>query len=241
MIVWVFSFCMLYLTVGEPMVESLIFKTILKSPHNNSAKITMYRRSFIRTWIELIALVLLLLYFKVPFKQLGFTPIDWPRFTWEAWILIAAAILYFVSFYLFTTILYRFSDKVKEGTIKSLLPFHHVIPAASNEKVWWTVNSLCSVIEEFFYRGFVVFFLMHIFPGCSFAWAAVGSVFLDGIRYVARWKAAIYVFYSSAFFALSYGLFHSIYPAMILHVIHDLRILLAPLDSIAKRALQNDK
>ena len=237
------SIFMIYLIIGEPVIETWVFSSFLKTKKVVSSRLIMFKRSFIRTWVTAAILVGLLIYFNTSFALLGFVPLHWSNFwSHSVWIKIVAAcavLIYFILFYLSSTILYRLSEKKRMSVVKKLLPFNHVLPQTSQEKKWWFINSLSSAVEEFFYRGFVIFFLMYIFPECNFLFAAVLSVLLDGLRYVGRWQAAIYVFFSSTLFVLLYGLFRSIYIAMILHVIHDLRILLMPIDDI--HAAANNK
>jgi hypothetical protein len=236
---WIFGLFMVYLILGEPLLETRLFASFVKNKGGAWSRIKMYQKGFKRTWITAAVLVMLLIYNKIPFQALGFVPAHWSSVfdapIWFKALIIAAFVAYFVYFYLFAVIMHWFSPKIKAKVVEKLLPFYPVLPSNPKERLWWTINSLSSFIEEFFYRGFLIFFLLLIFPEIGFWAAAVLSVLLDALRYIGRMKALVYVVYSSAFFVFFYGVFHSIYVPMIFHIIHDLRVLLMPIQAVHQR------
>lgn len=230
---------MVYLILGEPLLETRLFASFIKNQGGAWSRLRMYKKAFKRTWVAAAVLVGVLIYYRVPFTALGFHAPDWDAFLlapiWFKGLVVAAVIAYFAYFYLFPVILHYFSSEIQRKVVDKLLVFHPVLPSLREERLWWKINACSAFIEEFFYRGFVIFFLLLLFPFLGFWWAAVISVFLDALRYVGRIKALVYVVYSSAFFVFFYGVFHSIYVPMVLHIIHDLRVLFMPIAAVQKR------
>lgn len=230
---------MVYLVVGEVLMESLVFSQFTHHKGTKSSRALMYQKGFIRSWILAIFFFSIVFYYKLPLTDFGFRPVDLTGIANYSLItkiiLILIAVAYFAYFYLFSVILYRFNPSLKEKVIIKLLPFKEILPENKTERCWWMANSFTSFIEEVLYRGFVIFYLTTVFPGTSLLIAAVASVALDALRYVTRPAAVLYVIYSSTVFVLGYVVFDSIYVAILLHIIHDLRVLFMPLDAVYKR------
>ncbi len=225
-----------YLFILEPYLEYRLYSDYTNNDQVD-AKVAMYRSAWLRNICVASCILFGAYYYSVPLSSLGFRALSWPH-SWISEVGFALMfIVYFFMFYWFTVIYYRFSPIVKSKVVSRLVPFSMVLPMTVFEKRWWAINAFSSSFEELIYRGFVFFAFIQCFPTLSIYLIAVLSVLLDGLRYIHRPAAMWYVLMSSIIFVTSFLLFQSIWPAIFLHTIHDLRVLFMPLNSIQKLML----
>lgn len=234
-----FGLLLLYCFIGEPLLETRVFRHFIQHQNSLGAREHMYQHAFVRTWLMCLAFFALAIYFQLPLAQFGF---QWPtyhhnihQFSYDILLLLFLFLggVYFVYYYYLPILASRFNAKVREKTIQKLLGFKSILPVNAREKTWWSVNALSAVVEELLYRGVVFYYVLSFFSGWYGVVTAIGvSLFFDAFRYIGRLKAFVYVFFSSTIFVLSYVLFHSIYVPMILHVVHDIRVLFMPIDQV---------
>lgn len=231
---WLF---LLYLLVFEPFVErkeTLQFAKNWKT--NKNARLVMYKKGILRNWILGVVVLLLAWVCNIPLSKLGLRPIEIHYFStfsmFTQILVILFVVWYFLYFYFYATIGVRiaskFSDRCRQYAIRKIKNVEFVTPRTGWEYWWWVVNAFTSAVEELAYRGFVFYFLPFIFPGVSIWFIVLVSISLEAIRYFPRWSAMKYVATSGLTFALCFVVFHSIFAAMLLHVIYDLRTLAVP-------------
>lgn len=232
--IYAFGFLLLaYLLGVEPFLRSAsrkrFFSSFQQDPH---ARSKMYQHDFMRNVFIGICTIVIAWICSISPTQLGLTRIDLQHlFTYPllAQIIIIAIFAYFVFyFFFFVTIGVRLHKKLRTYLVNKVKVVAPAAPCTLKEYLWWTANSFASVFEELAYRGFVFFFIAYLWHAAPVWFLGIIAVLCEAIRYAPRWAAMKYVATRAAVFTLAFVVFHSLYAAIILHIIYNLRIMAVP-------------
>jgi membrane protease YdiL (CAAX protease family) len=227
-----------FLAVGEPLAEAAGYKTFMASlSTDRNARLNLYRAAFVRTWIVTLAIVMAMYFDRIPLAQLGLRPVDMSVFL--AWpllgkVAVSALLALFVLYMLSPILLSLLGTPVKEEVARRLEYVIHITPESTPEKAWWVANSITSVSEELIYRGFVFFACLLWWPAAPLAALVIVSCVLDGLRYAHRPAAALNVLLTGIVSCLLFIMFGSLWIAMAVHFLHDIRVLAFPLAETRK-------
>ncbi len=223
----------IYLIFGEPLIERIQYVKFFKSWETDiQARIRLYKQAFFRNW-ALGGLIIVAAWISdTPFSALGFRHVNFQLFysypTLIQIIILLSVLGYLFYFYFLAIFGIHLNHNIREYVIKKIKPMQHLAPRTKSEYFWWVANALTAAIEELLYRGFIFFFLPIVFPKISILLIASISIFLDALRYVPRLSAMCFVASTGVIFTISFIIFDSLFPAMFLHIIHDLRALAVP-------------
>jgi len=233
-----------FLIAGEPLSEAAGYKRFMASlGSDKNGRITLYRAAFIRTWIVTLAIVAAAYFTKVPFAKLGLRPIDMSTFL--AWPLLGKTavltlVVLFVVYMLTPILIPLLGAPYKSEVGRRLEYVIHITPENTPERAWWVANSITSVDEELIYRGFVFFACLLWWPAAPLIVPVAIASVLDGMRYIHRPSAALNVLLTGIISCLLFIMFGSLWIAMAVHFLHDIRVLAFPLDEtrafIARRS-----
>ncbi|MGA2887007.1 MAG: CPBP family intramembrane glutamic endopeptidase [Terracidiphilus sp.] len=227
-----------FLAVAEPLAEAAGYKTFMASLGTvRNARLRLYRAAFVRTWIVTLAIITATYFAKVPLAQLGLRSINMSVFM--AWPLLGKSCIFvllalFVLYMLSPILLSLLGAPIRAEVARRLEYVVHITPENTTEKAWWVANSITSVCEELIYRGFVFFACLLWWPAAPLALLVVVSCVLDGLRYAHRPAAALNVFLTGIISCLLFVMFGSLWIAMAVHFLHDIRVLAFPLAETRK-------
>lgn len=122
------------------------------------------------------------------------------------------------------------SPNIKESVRLKMKEYKDILPESPLDRVYWSINAFMSVVEELIYRGLILFYLPYFFPEVNIVYFILLSLTADAVRYVSRTNALGYVLFTSSMFIMTSLIYNSIYPAIVLHVLQDLRVLFMPID-----------
>jgi CAAX protease family protein len=230
MMFYVLTLFIIYLFLVEPIAEHWAFNRH-KASGLASSKVKMYKNALYRNIFLLACVVVYCGYFHIPATAFGMRPVSIAAVSgYPAFILIPSlgyGLFYFA--YLYAPIILSYFDADVERSVRQKMDaYRDILPETSRDRCYWAINSLMSVIEEIIYRGFLLFYLPGLFPHIPILFFIALSLTGDAIRYVTRPNALWYVVLTSTTFVISSLLFNSLYPAIILHILQDLRILVMP-------------
>lgn len=221
-----------YVSLLEVFFERTAMKKFVKDDNANSKK-KLYIHGFIRTWaLGVVFLACISLFSIYPHQLfLVFPSIEKGLFSFHPYLQIG--IILFLAwwvgyFFIFALGLVRIGNYFRPYIINKLKPVESITPKTAPEYFWWIANAFSSPIEELIYRGFIFFFFTTFYPSVPIWCVIFISIGLEAVHYAPRWVAMKYVATSGLAFTLCFLIFHSIVPAMILHVIYDLRTLGLP-------------
>jgi hypothetical protein len=234
-----------YLLILEPRYEhkaQIKFNETIKE-NSDKARVMLYRQAFVRNWIMGLILLASLWFSGVSFADVGFRPIEWARVTTYSpgvsALLLVLLVLYLIYFYFIPLVGVYVSLGLRKFVLKIITPMYQLAPRTKTQYTWWIANSLSASVEEFIFRGFVIFFLSYALPALPFWVVIIASLALDATRYKPRWMAVQYVFMTGIIFVAALLAFHSLYAAMLVHMIHDFRTLGVPFYLVRRQQQQN--
>lgn len=232
---WVLMVCV---ALVEPFFERREMQQFVQNYQLNGARLTLYRRGFIRTWLIGIIFVGLCALLHITPHQLSLQEpslnafLEFPAYLQ---VLMGAFLVWWVAyFFLFAVCIVRIGQKFRPYMLKKMTPVEGITPRTGAEYFWWIANAFSSPIEELIYRGFIFFFFITFYPSVPLFFIVLISIGLEAVHYAPRWAAMKYVATSGLAFTLCFLLFHSVIAAMILHVIYDLRTLAVPFHWVRK-------
>ena len=229
-----------YLLFLEPRFERKEMRNLISDYQSDTpVRLKLYKSAFYRTWILGLVVLFAILIAGTPLEKIGFRPITFTAFTHLPFLLKLALgiflIWYFTYFYLFATIGARIFSRFKPYLLSKMKPVENVTPRTKQEYIWWIANALSSAIEEFIFRGFIFYYFLLLLPQTPLRIIGIISILLESIRYFPRYAAMKYVATNGLVFTLAFLLFNSVFAAMIVHVIYDLRTLAVPFHWLRKK------
>ena len=222
-----------YLVFIEPYLRNKsrkYFFTNYKTDKNARAK--MYRQDFVRNIFIGFLVISLAWITSISPSELGLRPPSVHQFLAYPligkFILVAIFCWFIFYFFFFVTIGVRLHKRFRAYLVNKVRVVAPSAPVTLKDHCWWTANALASAFEELAYRGFVFFLVFYLWPSASIWIAGVIAVLLEAVRYAPRFAAMKYVAERAAVFTLAFIVFHSLWAAIILHVIYNLRIMAVP-------------
>jgi membrane protease YdiL (CAAX protease family) len=113
------------------------------------------------------------------------------------------------------------SDETLRARVRErLAPVERLLPRTSQEFPWFTALAITAgVCEEFLFRGYVLWYLVHLMPSPA-AWALQALLFGLGHAYQGR-RGIVMTGLAGAFFSGVVYLSGSLWPAMLIHALMD--------------------
>lgn len=117
--------------------------------------------------------------------------------------------------------------------------WHVLLPSTKQERGWWLACAVTvGVCEEFVYRGFLLFYLLQLFPQLPFTVdVALSSSIFGAAHLYQGWRGAAVTMGLGAFLAYLVWWSGSLVPSMIAHALIALRVLLIPGSATGTSAL----
>ena len=173
-----------YLLLFVPVAELLTYRRYKKQiAVNTFNKQAFYNSVLIELWAPVLGVLILVLQGQITLQDIGLNAIIWNPFGINNWLFIAAVIVVVIPILLILLSIYNFvgiksspafreaylaAVKKQEGDenqeYKQLI--YAILPKGLSEKIHWLFVSLTAgITEEILFRGFLVFFIHHLFPG----------------------------------------------------------------------------
>jgi membrane protease YdiL (CAAX protease family) len=221
-----------YTVLVEPFLRTNFYRMLKKQLNiDPSARLLFYRTQVLWEWSWVVVLVLIVIPIPEPLKWLGLVVPN--QF---GWIILLALIFGVVL----SIVLLRRSPNAMAAMQRSLQSSSILLPSNPSERKWFAITAITAgICEELLYRGFLMSYIPTIFP--MFAQQFIIITILSGIIYgLSRAYLGMKGITQTAFtgfsFAIVYFLSGSLLPAMIFHILAELRtlILWQPVDQKKK-------
>jgi hypothetical protein len=228
------SACLLiYLLVLAPVLENHAFAKFLRDlPSHPNARINLYRQACLTFTFLGILLLIFAKSQNIPYADLGLRTIDVHYFSslspYVQILSIGYLAWYIIYFFIFVIVAVRLNQRLRNYFIRKVKAFHFIAPQTLKESLWWVATCMSAAGEELVYRGFIFYCGQHFLPNIPIGFIALFSIALEVLRHAPYLKSMKYATYSGISFTLSFLIFNSLYPAIIFHVIYDLRMLAMP-------------
>jgi membrane protease YdiL (CAAX protease family) len=199
-------------------------------------RIKLYIECVIEVWLIAVVVLILLIFAKVPYENIGLKAIDTGYVDYPAWAKIVTYVIcgLYLALFLYQTAGYLFSVKYRAQlneklagkkdngkTYDSMLDI--MLPRKRREKLWFTLVSVTAGIgEEIVYRGFLVYLLFDLFPAAPFFAILIIAGLIFGAAHCYQGFSGIIktgllgVMFTSLYFASG-----SLLPGILLHFISD--------------------
>jgi membrane protease YdiL (CAAX protease family) len=211
-----------YTVLVEPILRTNFYRMLKKQLKiDPSARMLFYRTQVLWEWSWVVVLVLIVIPIPEPLRWLGLILPN--QFGWI--ILLALLIGVFLSIFLL-----RRNPNAMAAMRRSLESSSVLLPSTPSERWWFTLNAITAgICEELLYRGFLMSYMPTIFP--MFAMQFVLISILSGIVYgLSRaylgMKGIAQTALTGFSFAIIYFLSGSLLPAMLFHILAELRTLI---------------
>ena len=210
-----------YTVLVEPFVRTNFYRMLKKQLKiDPTARLLFYRTQVLWEWSWVVVLILIVLPIPEPLNWLGLVVPN--QFGWI--ILLAMLIGVVLSIFLL-----RRNPNAMAAMRRSLESSSILMPATPTERKWFAVTAITAgICEELLYRGFLMSFIPTIFP--MFARQFVIISIISGIIYgLSRaylgMKGILQTALTGFSFAIVYFLSGSLLPAMVVHIVAELRTL----------------
>jgi uncharacterized protein len=208
-----------YMVLVEPLLRANFYRNLKKQlPVDPNARLLYYRTQVLWELSWLVVLVLILIPIQNPLQWLGLTLPN--QLGW----VIALALL--VGIVLSIYLIKRNPDALANMR-QSLEPSAPTLPSTPAERKWFTIATVTAgICEELLYRGFFLSYLRTVLPGWNWIVLALLSGIVYGLsRAYKGWKGILTTALAGFSYSVVYYLSGSLLPAMIFHIMADLRTL----------------
>jgi membrane protease YdiL (CAAX protease family) len=209
-----------YTVLVEPFLRTNFYRNLKKQLIiDPSARILFYRTQVLWEWSWVVVLVLIVIPIPQPLAWLGLTmpnQIGW---------IITAALLLGIGL---STVLLRRNPGAMEAMQRSLEASSVLLPSTPAERKWYAAAAITAgICEELLYRGFLMRYLPATFPMLDWLVVAILSGIIYGLsRAYQGFKGMSQTALTGFSFAIVYYLSGSLLPAMVFHVLAELRTLM---------------
>jgi membrane protease YdiL (CAAX protease family) len=210
-----------YTVLIEPLLRTNFYRMLKKQLNiDPTARLLFYRTQVLWEWSWVVVLVLIVVPIPEPLKWLGLVLPN--QFGWI--ILLALLIGVVLSIFLL-----RRNPNAMAAMRRSLESSSILLPTTPSERKWFAVTAITAgICEELLYRGFLMSYLPSNFP--MFAGQFILISILSGIIYgLSRvylgMKGILQTALTGFSFAIVYFLSGSLLPAMVVHILVELRTL----------------
>jgi uncharacterized protein len=189
-----------------------------------------YLKGMFGQWLMLIPMVIIVLSLGWSPQQLGLQSPN-NKFL----VIFFAAVLVIVFF---AQVVYiRRMARTAEGRVqlrRSMSGPLLLLPHTPKERALWVLLSLTAgFCEELLYRGFMIAYLMYIFPHVNFVLAIIIAAVLFGIGHIYQKLAGVLgTGVMGVVFGFLYFFTGSLFLPMVVHTLFDMRLLLIDISSI---------
>ena len=208
-----------YTILVEPFLRTNFYRMLKKQLVTDpSARILFYRTQVLWEWSWMLVLVVIAIPIPKPLTWFGLTipnQIGW---------IITAALLIGIGL---STMLLRRNPGALEAMRRSLESSAALLPSTPIERKWYAVAAITAgICEELLYRGFLMSYMASTFPGLDWLLMAIVSGIIYGLSRIYQGFRGIFQTALTGFsFAIVFVLSGSLLPAMIFHVLAELRTL----------------
>jgi membrane protease YdiL (CAAX protease family) len=209
-----------YTVLVEPFLRTNFYRNLKKQLNiDPSARILFYRTQVLWEWSWVVVLVLIVIPIPQPLAWLGLTmpnQIGW---------IVTAALLLGIGL---STVLLRRNPGAMEAMQRNLEASSVLLPSTPAERKWYAAAAITAgICEELLYRGFLMRYLPATFPMLDWLVVAILSGIIYGLsRAYLGFKGITQTALTGFSFAIVYYLGGSLLPAMVFHVLAELRTLM---------------
>lgn len=208
-----------YTVLVEPILRTNFYRMLKKQLNTNAAaRLPYYRTQLLWEWSWVVVLALILIPMKLPFNWLGLAlpnQIGW---------IVTAALLLGIGL---STYLLKRNPGAMEAMRRSLESSWILLPTTPEERRWFAATAITAgICEELLYRGFLTHYVTSMFPGLDWLMAAILTGIVYGLsRAYQGFKGISQTALTGFSFAIVYYLSGSLLPAILFHMLAELRTL----------------
>ncbi len=209
-----------YTVLVEPFLRTNFYRNLKKQLNiDPSARLLFYRTQVLWEWSWVVVLMVIVIPIPQPLTWLGLTmpnQIGW---------IITAALLLGIGL---STVLLKRNPGAMEAMQRSLEASAVLLPSTPAERKWYAAAAITAgICEELLYRGFLMRYLPATFPMLDWLFVAILSGVIYGLsRAYQGFKGISQTALTGFSFAIVYYLGGSLLPAMVFHVLAELRTLM---------------
>lgn len=210
-----------YTVLVEPFLRTNFFRNLKKQLKvDPSARLLFYRTQVLWEWSWMVVLAVIVIPIPDPLTYLGLTlP------TQIGWIILLALLLGIIL----STYLLRRSPGAMASMQRSLESSSVLLPSTQAERTWFAAAAVTAgICEELLYRGFIMSYLPSSFPilARQFILISILSGIIYGLSRAYLGMRGIATTALTGFsFAIVYALSGSLLPAIVFHILAELRTL----------------
>lgn len=221
----------LFLVIVVPLRGAMRYRVLMRRiARHPELRVRFYWQGMIGQWLMLIPLTLVLLGLGWSAQTLGLQSPGNP------FVSVFLAIVLVVAFSIQVFYIRR-AARTAEGRVllrQGMSGPLHMLPRTAKERALWVLLSMTAgFCEELLYRGFLIAYLVHIFPQVNFILAIVISATLFGFGHVYQKLTGVL---GTGFMGLIFGFLYfftgSLFLPMVIHAIFDMRLLLIDIHAI---------
>jgi len=209
-----------YTVLVEPFLRINFYRRLKKQLSiSSSARLLFYRTQILWEWSWVVVLVLIAAPAGRPLAYLGLTlpnQIGW---------LITLALLMGIGL---SVVLLRRNPAAMVSMQSSLEASALLLPVTPIERKWYAATAITAgICEELLYRGFLMRYLPATFPFLDWLLVAIVSGIIYGLsRAYQGWKGILQTTLTGFSFSIVFVLSGSLVPAMVFHIMAELRTLI---------------
>ena len=211
-----------YTVLVEPIARTNFYRNLKKQLNiDPKARLLFYRTQVLWEWSWVIVIALIVIPIPNPLLWLGLVLPNQ-----VGWIILLALLAGVVL----SIVLLRRSLRALAAMRRSLESSSILLPSDSAERKWFAITAITAgICEELLYRGFLMSFLPTIFPmfAQQFIIISLISGIINGLsRAYLGMRGMVQTALTGFSFAIVYFLSGSLLPAMLFHVLAELRTLI---------------
>jgi len=225
-----------YLVVVQPVASERSFRKFLERIRvDKRARVRFYLRGIVMKWLLVVVVWLIVMLANLSLAAIG---LQAPNAGASSFLWIAATLVGLVL----STLVFRRLASTPEGREQlesAMMAPLELIPVTSEEKSVWVVAAITAgVCEEILYRGFLIWYLMAVFPHMNMIAALIASsVFFGFAHYYQGLRGIIATGIIGGLLAWIYYSTGSLLAPIIIHALVDLRVMfLFPTEKASTRA-----
>jgi membrane protease YdiL (CAAX protease family) len=219
-----------YTILVEPFLRINFYRMLKKRLSiDASARLLFYRTQILWEWSWVVVLILIVAPAQQPLAWLGLTlpnQIGW---------IIMVALLLGIGL---SIVLLRRNPGAMAAMQRSLEASAILLPSTPTERKWYAATAITvGICEELLYRGFLMHYLPSTFPFLDWLLVAILSGIIYGLsRAYQGFKGISQTALTGFSFAIVYVLSGSLLPAMVFHILAELRTLLLWQPEVKKKS-----